>query len=413
MTTPSPQSFSRLLCNLRWLAVISQSVAIWVVVERLHFPLYTPPLWGAVVVLALFNVYATWDARRGKEARAASSFLHLLVDVAVLCWLVSFSGGLENPFSSLFLLPIALAVLALPVRWLWPMAAACFLGYGIAAFLGQELPHMHGATGDTFALHKIGMLVNFAISAAVLLIFFTRMAAVNRARDLEMASLREQFARNEGILALATHAASVAHELNTPLATLTLMVEELEQSGGTPQQLEDYATLRALLNVCRDRVRELAAPAARSVDGAGATRVNLESVIDRWRLVRPTIELRRSGSIAGHEQVEPAVGHLLQVLLNNAADAGEKAGIPVVELRLDMADGRLDGEIRDYGPGLDKAAPLLPAKLFRTEKTGGLGIGLALSHATVERLGGVLSMQAPEQGTGVRVSFCLPEAASA
>ena len=73
-----------------------------------------------------------------------------------------------------------------------------------------------------------------------------------------------------------------------------------------------------------------------------------------------------------------------------------------------MRDGHLEGEIRDYGVGLDEAEPLLPARLFRSDTPGGLGIGLALSHATVERLGGRLSMQAPEQGTGVRVSFELP-----
>ena len=85
---------------------------------------------------------------------------------------------------------------------------------------------------------------------------------------------------------MATHAASVAHELNTPLATLTLMVEELEAAGGTPQQREDYATLRALIDVCRDRVRELAAPLPETSE-LPANRVDLESVIERWQLVRP------------------------------------------------------------------------------------------------------------------------------
>jgi len=130
--------------------------------------------------------------------------------------------------------------------------------------------------------------------------------------------------------------------------------------------------------------------------------------VNRWQLVRPTIELSRSGSIAGHERVDAAVGHLLQALLNNAADASESAGAKRVDLRLEAVGGTLAGEIRDYGPGFGKAAPLLPGTLFRTNKPDGLGIGLALSHATVERLGGELSMQEPVQGSGVRVTFKLP-----
>jgi two-component system sensor histidine kinase RegB len=160
-----------------------------------------------------------------------------------------------------------------------------------------------------------------------------------------------------------------------------------------------------LIAQCRDRVRALAAPAQ---GGRGGAPVDLEQVIDRWKLVRPAIELRRSGSVARGQAVDPAVGHLLQALLNNAADAGEQAGVPRVDLALHIRDGYLGGEIRDYGAGFGSVQPLLPGTLFRTSKPAGLGIGLALSHATVERLGGELSMQATEEGPGIRVVFRLP-----
>jgi two-component system sensor histidine kinase RegB len=254
--------------------------------------------------------------------------------------------------------------------------------------------------GDAFNLHKSGMLVNFVVSASVLLVFVARLAALWRARERELAALRERFTRNEGIVALATHAASVAHELNTPLATMTLLVDDLE----TQDQREEYATLRELIGQCRDRVRALAAPA----DESASRTTDLESVIDRWQLVRPAIELHRSGNLSGAELVDAGVGHLLQALLNNAADASEQAGSARVDLELDIHAGTLVGQIRDYGPGFSRTSPVLPGTLFRTDKPQGLGIGLALSHATVERLGGELSMLAPAAGPGVTVSFRLP-----
>jgi len=191
----------------------------------LHVVLPEGPLWGGVGALALFNVFASWRGRRGGPASAGELFGHLAVDVAVLAWLVGWSGGIENPFASLFLLPIALAIFALPRRWVWAVAACSTAGYGVSVLVGKPLPHIHGALGDVFDLHKLGMLVNFVVSAAVMLLFFARVAAAWRARERELATLRERFARNEGIVALATHAASVAHELNTPLATLTLLAE--------------------------------------------------------------------------------------------------------------------------------------------------------------------------------------------
>jgi two-component system sensor histidine kinase RegB len=368
------------------------------------------PIAMGIGSLAAFNMFATLRAHHVGEVRVAEIFLHMLVDIGVLTWLIAWSGGLQNPFSSLFLLPIALSILALPAPWVWAVATACVAGYAGSALSGRELPHVHTAFGDAFGLHKLGMMANFAVSAAVVLFFFTRMAAAWRHSEQEVARLREQFARNEGIVALATHAASVAHELNTPLGTLTLMVDDLAgDADASAAQREDFTIIRSLLDVCRDRVRELAAPAGADTNSGSVASVDLEAVIGRWQLVRPAIQLQRSGCIAGFEQTDPAIGHLLQALLNNAADAGEQAATPRVDLHLESDGSGLRGAIRDYGVGLSQAPPILPATLFRTSKPGGMGIGLALSHATVERLGGNLSMQATE-GRGVRVEFWLPAA---
>ena len=409
MTRRASLSFLRLLCNLRWLAVVGQALTVALVVGPMHIPLPTVALSVGIGVLALFNTYVTFRAY-GTATDNASDLevcLHVLVDIAVLTWMIALSGGMENPFASLFLIPIAIAILALPPRLMGLTAALSGLGYFISTLFGRELPPVAGVLGGPFGLHKAGMLATFVLSAAVILFFFTRMTAAWRRSEREVAQLREQFARNEGIVALATHAASVAHELNTPLGTLTLMVDDLVHEARTAAEKDEFSTMKSLLEICRDRVRELAAPAGSEARDGFTEQVNLDLVIQQWQLVRPTIELHRSGSIAGFEKVDPAVGHLLQALLNNAADAGEQAGIARVDLHLVSDERGLRGQIRDYGVGFDQAQPPLPAALFRTSKPGGLGIGLALSHATVERFGGELSMQATD-GRGVRVEFSLP-----
>ena len=248
---------------------------------------------------------------------------------------------------------------------------------------------------------------HFVISALVLLTFFSRMSALLRRREHELSLLRERFTRNEGIVALATHAASVAHELNTPLATMTLMLDDLIEDDAQSGLGDDHTTLRALVDVCRDRVRELAAPAEAGAGGTQAAGVDIETVITRWQLVRPTIRLVRSGRSDTSIRVVAAVGHLLLALLNNAADAGEAVGVAQVDLTLEVHGHSLHGEIRDYGAGFDVAQPFLPSRMFASSKPQGLGVGLALSHATVERLNGTLSVQ-KTAGPGVRVCFELP-----
>ncbi len=394
-------SFLRTLCSLRWLATAGQATTILVATWLLGLELPQLPLWAGVFVLALFNLYVQLRVHDSDPA-PVTAFGHILVDVTVLTWMVGWSGGIANPFGSLFLILIALAALALPLRWTHAVAAACVAGYALSAVFGLPL---RGGYFDTMSLHLWGAAANFLLSSVVVLVFSTRLASALRERESQLAALRERFVRNEGIVALATHAASVAHELNTPLATMTLLTDDIaEQCADNPEMRDDLETLRELLVQCREKVMALAAPAE------GARRravVSIGSVLEQWRLVRPTIELRRNPDAPLQLQLEPGIGHLLQVLLNNAADAGENSGRAQIDLDIRVRDGQLYGEVRDYGPGFNANDAALPGTLFNSGKTDGMGVGLALSHATIERLHGELWTR-PADGQGARVGFRLP-----
>lgn len=394
----SSPSFLRTLCNLRWVAIVGQAATVLVATEWMHVPLPQAPLWAGIGLLALFNLYATWRSRHIGNDAPVVAFLHMLVDVAVLSWLLGWSGGITNPFSPMFLLLNVVAALALPMRWVMAAAIASLLGYTLMAMFGRPLPELHNTR-----LHLWGMAVNFVLSVGVVLYFSTRLVSALRQRERELSNLRERFARNEGIVALATHAAAVAHELNTPLATMTLLTEEISEQTDDDNIREDTHTMRELIDLCRDRVRELAASAEMGFHAG----VDLDRVIHRWQLVRPTIDLHREGALPAQLRVEPSIGHLLQALLNNAADASTQAGSQRVCLRLRCDGSELIGEVQDEGNGFHQTLPFSADTLFRTSKPDGMGVGLALSHATVERLGGSLTLQTA-QPRGVRVKFRLP-----
>ncbi|OZI45769.1 sensor histidine kinase [Bordetella genomosp. 5] len=394
MLGSSAISFLRTLCSLRWLAIAGQAVTVLVASDLLGLPLPLQPLWLGVGALITFNIYASLRLRRTLDLSYGTAFAHLLVDMVVLAWMVGWSGGLTNPFGTMFLVLIALAAFALPRNWAFAAALASLTGYTAAAVFGQPL----AGTPNTYLLLLYGLGANFLISAAVVLYFSTRLASDLRVRERELALLRERFTRNEGIVALATHAAAMAHELNTPLATMTLLADEIAAEVEEPEVRADVETLRELLTLCRERIRNLAVP----------TEVDLVRVVGQWRLVRPTIDLRRTGTLPPTLRVEPSIAHLLQALLNNAADAGEQAGDPRIDLHLEYRDGALKGEVRDHGRGFDPDHTVLPATtLFHSGKPDGLGVGLALSHATVEQLGGEMTITAAEGG-GACIRFYLP-----
>lgn len=406
----------RSLATLRWFAVAGQVAAIAVAVHVLGLPFAPLPLWAGVVALALFNAWAAPRARRLAETSLRETLLHLAVDIANLTWMIAWSGGAMNPFASLFLLPLALAAVALPWRAVAGVLLACGAGYAFSTAFGPSLPHLHGVLGDTLDLHLWGMAANFVVSGAVVAWFLTRLADTLRRREQELARLREQFARHEGIVALATHAAAVAHELNTPLGTLTLMLEDaVADAPAGSERRADLDLMATLVDECRDRVRQLAQPAdGWRVAQPRSLRAALDQLIERWRLLRPAVALARAGALPDDVVVswDAGVGHLLQALLNNAADASQAAGSSQVQLDLRWEQGRLCGSVRDFGAGVDAESGAWPGRLFQTSKPDGLGLGLALSHATVERLGGTLAMDEADGG-GVRVRFELPLSAAA
>lgn len=399
--------FLRTLMLLRWVAVAGQSLAILAVTRGLGVPLAQAPLWAGVAALAAYNLAVSLRPPAA-PVTALRALLHLAVDIAQLALVIAVSGGATNPFVSLFLVPIALATLALPVRAILGVAALATLGYAVAAWWGPPLPHVHGLAG-LFDLHLAGMAVNFLLTAAVFVAVLTRLAALRDERERELADLRESRARDEGILGLATHAAAMAHSLNTPLATLTLLLDDLAEDLVPQSALREEAErAQALVAVCRDQVRAL----ARAADPAAQRVLPLAGWIDelvaRWELLRPEVGLDRETALPPlRVRADPAVAHLLQALLDNAADASRQRGRERVSLRLRVVDDALLGEVEDEGSGapLGGRAPLP----YRSDKQHGLGVGLALSHATVERLGGSLELK--PGGGGSVAQFRLPLAA--
>ncbi|NEL79559.1 MAG: sensor histidine kinase, partial [Xanthomonas perforans] len=196
----SDASFLRTLCSLRWLATAGQAATILVATGLMGLDLPQQPLWAGVAALAVFNLYAQLRVAHRGAVSPATEFGHILVDVTVLTWMVGWSGGIANPFGSLFLVLIALAALALPLGWAMAVAASCVAGYVISAAFGLPLPY---GSFDPLSLHMWGMAANFLLSTVVVLAFATRLALSMREREREISTLRERFARNEGIVALA------------------------------------------------------------------------------------------------------------------------------------------------------------------------------------------------------------------
>lgn len=404
MSTPPTRSvvanLERLL-SVRVLLLLTVSLLIFGVHFgfRLSLPLW--PLLAIIMALALLTSWSWWRLRQHPQRiREGELSGQLMVDVAGLTALLYFSGGWTNPLVSFYLVPIAVAVIMLDRLTTWIITVATMLGYSLLILYHQPVVATEQHHLDAFTLHVAGMWMTFVLAGGLIAYFGTSMVNMLRSREQALAAEREENLRHEQIIGVATLAAGTAHELSTPLGSIAVIASELADAaeGYHREQLD---LLLAQVAVCRETLGRLRLTASGEQGMAPISVVIfMEELRARLELYRPRSRLLLScdGLGAAPEiRPEPTLQQALLNLLDNSAAVSEQP----VECRLRWREDQLEIDILDRGPGFDGAAA------SAREQSEGMGMGLLLANATIERLGGGVSLL-ERPGGGAHVAIRLP-----
>jgi two-component system sensor histidine kinase RegB len=408
-----PRALVTTLAWLRPCVVIGEALMLLVAVRGLHLALPVAPMLAGLCIAGLTAPATFWRLRQPRQIAEPEAVAQIVFDLLALAWLLYFSGGAANPFITLLLVPIALAATVLSFRAIGSVTLIAASAYLLLMFRHVPLPGLPMHEDAEFRMHLAGMAVNFGISALLLAVFIGRLSASLRRQRETMQHLRERALRDEGILAIATQAASAAHELNTPLSSLRVLLSELlrERADDTALRPElelmggEVERCRSILNrMVEFGQGQLAAHPQRTTLGE-----YVHANAERFRLLRPEVELHVHLDPAHATQaieVQPGLAAALLNLLNNAADASGQNRQRGVLLGACAANDGIEITIGDQGPGLDAQA----GKPFpRSSKPEGLGLGLTLAQATIERMRG--EMRIANGGDGAKITLRLPIAA--
>jgi two-component system sensor histidine kinase RegB len=400
---PSNSNLRRIFL-LRSIEIGGLLLAIVLARRVLELPLPLPPIAAVIGLLALVNLFTWWRLRQAWPVADGEFFVQLLVDVVAITVLLYYAGGSTNPLVSFYLVPLVIAAITLPAVFTWAMALLTASCYTLLMFNYYPLMPKSGDFSTAIYLHLTGMWLTFVLSAFLIAFFVVRMATTIKERDRQLAAAREETLRNERIVALGTLAAGAAHELGTPLSTMAVVTRELQREyGENPDLAEDLQLLREQVDNCKHILSSLLASAgqARMEDAAGAALdAYLDALLEKWRVMRPGVAVTVAwlgARPAPHIMTDQTLSQALLNLLNNAADASPEN----VEVEADWDATEIRLQIRDRGPGLSAEAVQQAGRPFYTTKGNGIGIGLFLANATIERCGGKVTLRNRDGGGAV------------
>jgi two-component system sensor histidine kinase RegB len=406
------------LLRLRWGAIVGQVALILGVHFGLGMAQRLGPLFATITVAAASNGALGLWARRARVIREWQPWAVMALDVVLLTVLLDLSGGPFNPFSALYLVHIALAAVVLRAGWTWALA-----GLAIACFGALFVDHLWFPKGEQahpqhhihdVRMHLEGMWVAFALAAGFIVYFVQRVTRALAAREAELVAARAASARHEKLTALATLAAGAAHELSTPLSTIAVAARELERHLSRTEpgasSLEDARLIREQVARCRDILMQM---------GSGAGAWHGESIVELApaALVEEALEglpgrerVRVEVDGRAHEARELVPAHAFARAIRGVVKNALQASAPGAEVRL-----RLAREAEAWRLSVEDAGAGMPAEVlaragepfFTTKAPGeGMGLGLFLTRAVLDQLGGRLVLDStPGRGTTVVLTW--------
>ena len=228
---------------LRWLAIGGQIITLWVADFYLNINL---PL--ALCALAIgcaigLNIFATLTFPTHTRLSEMGAFLNLGFDLLQLVALLYFTGGINNPFTLLILVPVTISASSLGFKttlFLGGLSLACItfitMFYMPLTFIGGEiLKHPDLFVSGSWVALCIGVVFMASYAWRISLEAFSMSQALSAT---QMALEREQkLAMLGGFLATA------AHEFGTPLATIKLVSGELQDELKSQPALCEEARL--------------------------------------------------------------------------------------------------------------------------------------------------------------------------
>ncbi|UQE02748.1 ActS/PrrB/RegB family redox-sensitive histidine kinase [Bradyrhizobium japonicum] len=404
------------ILRLRWLAVLGQLAAIFIVAQGLEFNVEIVPCVSIIALSAALNLAlqtVSNPLQRLKPMQAAGLLALNIVELAALLF---FTGGLQNPFSFLFLAPVLISATALPARLTFGLGLLAVACASVLFFFHLPLPWDSDDPLVLPPIYLIGIWLSIVLAIGVTSLYSFQVTEEARKLADALAATELVLTREQHLTQLDGLAAAAAHELGTPLATIFLISRELEKTVKDPSFAADLKTLREQTQRCRDILSKIT---QLSSEGAPFDRMKMSELIEE--VVAPHrdfgVDIKVRIAVAAFAEPigsrNPAILYGVGNIIENAVDFARST----VEVNAWWNKDTIELVISDDGPGIPPdilnriGEPYLSRRRNLDDGGGerrGLGLGVFIARTLLERTGAKVSFTNrtfPEHGAVVHINW--------
>ncbi|MBH5370855.1 ActS/PrrB/RegB family redox-sensitive histidine kinase [Bradyrhizobium glycinis] len=404
------------ILRLRWLAVLGQLAAIFIVAQGLEFNVEIIPCVSIIALSAALNLALQTAANPMQRLEPMQAAGLLALNIVELAGLLFFTGGLQNPFSFLFLAPVLISATALPARFTFGLGLLAVACASVLFFFHFPLPWDSDDPLVLPPIYLVGVWLSIALAIGVTSLYSFQVTEEARKLADALAATELVLTREQHLTQLDGLAAAAAHELGTPLATIFLISRELEKTVKDPSIAADLKTLREQTQRCRDILSKIT---QLSPTGAPFDHMKLSELIEE--VVAPHrdfgVEIKvRIAVAAATEPVgsrNPAILYGIGNIVENAVDFARTT----VEVNAWWNKDQIELVISDDGPGIPPdilnriGEPYLSRRRPQDDGGGerrGLGLGVFIARTLLERTGAKVSFTNrifPDHGAVVQITW--------
>eukprot|EP00439_Symbiodinium_sp_Y106_P088235 s1_g771.t1 len=337
---------------LRWLAVAGQLAAVLFVYFVLQFPLPLGFCLAAIAASAWLNVFLSLRYRTPVRLPDNQAAAYLAYDLLQLAALLYLTGGLGNPFTLLFMVPVTISATTLSPKSTGLLLSLAFVCVTVLSVYHLPLPWTPDAPLVLPGMYQAGIWAGLLLGLGFVAVYAYRIADEARRMSNALEATELVLAREQRLSALDGLAAAAAHELGTPLGTIALVARELQRDKPTGDQLdEDLNLLRSQAERCKEILSRLThQPDARD---ALYARIEIDALLSE--IVAPHRDMDVSFDLAtqGEGATAPSLVRRPEILygLGNFVENASDFARRTVTITGDYDEEMVCITIIDDGPG--------------------------------------------------------------